>query len=133
MLGAAFGLLIAVSLLTRPLPAEQLNSFFARLHTPVGRESDVRLTGPAGTTKAEADRGVQSVAAGASGEPAAAAEGDAAQFDYRKASAFAYRGLQRIGVEIPRLGRIDWGGFLLAWGLVGALIVLLMWLARLGA
>ena len=76
---------------------------------------------------------MRSVAAVASWEPAAAAEGEAAQLDYRKASAFAYRGLQRVGLEIPRLGRIDWGGFLLAWGLVGALIVLLMWLARLGA
>ena len=133
MLGAAFGLLIVVSLLTRPLPAEQLNPFFARLHTPVGRESDVRVTAPAGIAKAQADHGVQSVAAVASWEPAAAAEGEDAQWDYRKASAFAYRSLQRVGLEIPRLGRIDWGGFLLAWGLVGALIVLLMWLARLGA
>ena len=133
MLGAAFGLLIAVSLLTRPLPAEQLDSFFARLHTPVGRESEVRLAGPEGTAQAEAEPEAHSVAAAPSGDPASTTEGDAAQFDYRKASAFAYRGLQRIGIEIPRLGRIDWGGFLLAWGLVGALIVLLMWLARLGA
>ena len=133
MLAAAFGLLIAVSLLTRPLPAEQLDSFFARLHTPVGRESDVRLTGPARTTKTEADPAAHSVAAALSEEPASTTEGVALQLDYRKASAFAYRGLQRFGVEIPRFARIDWGGFLTAWGLVGVFIVLLIWLARLGA
>ena len=133
MLGVAFGLLIIVSLLTRPLPAKQLNGFFARLHTPVGRESDVRLTAPAGTAKAGADRRVQAVAPDASSELTSAAEGDDIQLDYQKASAFAYRSLQRLGLEIPRAGRIDWGGFLVAWGLVGAFIVLLMWLARLGA
>ena len=133
MLGAAFGLLIVVSLLTQPLPVEQLNPFFARLHTPVSRESGGRSGASVGATGADTDEGVRSVAPPRSSEVTPGPEDHSAEWDYEKASAFAYRGLQRFGLEIPRMDRIDWGGFLLAWGLVGVLVALLMWLARLGA
>ena len=42
--------------------------------------------------------------------------------DYRKSSRFAYPGLQKLGLEIPRMTWFDWGGFLAAWVLVGGLI-----------
>ncbi len=51
----------------------------------------------------------------------------------RKSSRFAYRRLQELGLEIPRLSWFDWGGFLAAWLLVGGLIGLLIWLAGLGS
>ena len=54
-------------------------------------------------------------------------------FDYRKSSRFAYRRLQELGLEIPRLSWFDWGGFLAAWVMVGGLIGLLIWLAGLGS
>ncbi len=52
--------------------------------------------------------------------------------DYGKASQFAYPGLRKIGIEIPRMSFIDWAGFLAAWLTVGGLIALLVWLASLG-
>lgn len=116
MLGVEFGLLILVSLLTRPHPREQLDPFFARLHTPVGREEEVCPDGPPGTKLHEAATlGLHGVV-----------------LDYRKASAYAYPGLQRAGLEIPRMGLVDWGGFLGAWALVGLLIGLLVWLSGIG-
>jgi Na+/proline symporter len=42
MLAVEFGVMIAVSLLTPPLPAGRLDPFYARLLTPVGREDEVR-------------------------------------------------------------------------------------------
>jgi hypothetical protein len=52
--------------------------------------------------------------------------------DYQKTSPLAYQGLRRFGIEIPRLTASDWGGFVVAWGTVGGLIALLVWLASLG-
>jgi hypothetical protein len=52
--------------------------------------------------------------------------------DYQQTSRFAYKGLQKMGIEVPRLSATDWGGFLLAWATVGGLIALLIWLASLG-
>ena len=57
---------------------------------------------------------------------------DGTVLDYRKSSRFAYPRLQRLGLEIPRMTWFDWGGFVAAWLLVFALIVLLIWLAALG-
>ena len=133
MLGAAFGLLIVVSLLTRTLPVEQLNPFFARLHTPVARESGGRFGASVGATGPSTDEGVRSVAPPRSSKVTPGPEGHSAEWDYERASAFAYRSLQRFGLEVPRMDRVDWGGFLLAWGFVGVLVMLLLWLARLGA
>jgi len=116
VLAVEFGLLILVSLLTRPHPAPELDAFFARLHTPVGREQEVRA--PAG----EGAPLPQSALLGLDGEA----------LDYRRASAFAYPAARRFGLEIPRLTRQDVAGFLLAWALVGGLILLLQWLATLG-
>jgi Na+/proline symporter len=114
MLTAEFSLLILVSLLTRPHPDSQLDPFFARLHTPVGMEHKFRLQTPdIALTKA-------------------AGESDETLLDYGKASAYAYPGLQRLGVEIPRMTWTDCGGFLLAWGLVAALVGLLVALASFG-
>ncbi len=115
MLGVEFGLLIFVSLLTKPHADAQLDAFFARLHTPVGKEHDVRLDAKKDDLPESATLGMEGVV-----------------LDYRKASAFAYRGLQRWGIELPRLNWLDWGGFLGAWGLVGFLILLLIWLAGIG-
>ena len=68
------------------------------------------------------------------GLPEAATIGlDGAAFDYRKSSRFAYRRLQELGFEIPRLSWFDWGGFLVAWVLVGGLVGLLTYLAGLGS
>ncbi len=117
-LGVEFGLLIAVSLGTRPHPAEQLDPFFARLHTPVGKEEEVRLEVAEGDTvklHETATLGLHGMA-----------------LDYRKASQWAYPGLQKLGWEIPRLTKIDILGFLGAWVLVFALILLLVFLAGLG-
>jgi Na+/proline symporter len=116
MLAVEFGLLILVSWLTRPQPASQLDPFFARLHTPVGMEQKFRLQAPS-----------------AGPHPAAiSSERDGIPLDYDRASAYAYRTLQRLGLEIPRMTWVDCGGFLLAWGLVAALIGILLTLANLG-
>jgi Na+/proline symporter len=115
VLAVEFGLLVLVSLLTRPHPAAQLDPFFARLHTPVGRESEVRLDAPGEILPESATLGMEG-----------------ALLDYRKSSAYAYPRLQRLGIEVPRMTVVDWGGFLAAWALVGALIALLVWLSGLG-
>jgi hypothetical protein len=52
--------------------------------------------------------------------------------DYQKTAPLAYQGLRRLGLEIPRLAATDWGGFLLAWAVVGGPVALLVWLASLG-
>lgn len=117
-LGVEFGLLIGVSLMTRPHPAEQLDPFFARLHTPVGKEEEVRLELPDG----ELVKLHESATFGLEG----------VSLDYRKASQWAYPALQKLGWEIPRLTKLDLLGFAGAWVLVGALIVLLMGLASIG-
>ena len=57
---------------------------------------------------------------------------DGVKLDYRKSSAYAYRGLQRLGIEVPRMTWFDWGGFVLAWIFVGALLALMLFLAGFG-
>jgi len=52
--------------------------------------------------------------------------------DYGKAAIYGYQAPRRIGFEIPRMNIVDWGGFVAAWFMVGALIVLLIWLAGVG-
>jgi hypothetical protein len=115
LLTLEFGVLAAVSLCTRPQPAQVLDPFFARLLTPVGKEAEVRAA------SAESDEGVASL-----GMPEGA-------LDFARAAPYGYAAARRWGLEIPRLGWVDWCGFALAWILVGALIGLLAWLARLGA
>lgn len=41
--------------------------------------------------------------------------------------------LKRVGLEIPRPGRQTVWGFVLAWGVVLAIVLVTMWLARIGA
>ena len=116
MLGAQFGVFVLVSLLTSPQAAAQLDPFFARLHAPVGREEEFALAEMPETFIEEATLGLHGVA-----------------LDYQKTSPLAYPFLQQFGIEIPRLSVADWGGFLVAWGTVGGLVALLIWLASLGA
>jgi hypothetical protein len=112
MLAVEFGLMIVVSLATRPRDLSKLGPFYARLHTPVGREYEVCWDEPPQDLPESATLGM-----------------DGTSLDYRKSSRFAYSKLQELGFELPRLTRFDWGGFLVAWVLVGGLIVLLIWLA----
>ena len=111
-----FGLMILVSLVTRPRDLSALGPFYARLHTPVGKEDEVRWDEPPHDLPESATLGMEGIV-----------------LDYRKSSRFAYRRLQKLGLEIPRLTWFDWGGFLAAWVLVGGLIGLLIWLAGLGS
>jgi len=115
MLAVEFGLLILVSLLTRPRDLSTLGPFYARLHTPVGREDEVRWDEPPHDLPESATLGMEGTS-----------------LDYRKSSRFAYARLQELGFEVPRFTLFDWGGFLVAWVLVGGLIGLLVWLAGLG-
>ena len=114
MLAVEFGLMILVSLVTTPRDLSALGPFYARLHTPVGKEDEVRWDEPPDELPESATLGM-----------------DGTVLDYRKSSRFAYPRLQKLGLEIPRMTWFDWGGFLAAWVLVGALIVLLIWLAAL--
>jgi hypothetical protein len=114
-LAVEIGLLVVVSLLTRPHAAAQLDPFYARLLTPVGREAEVAWSDAPSELPESATLGLEGT-----------------RLDYRKSSAFAYAFLQRMGIEVPRLTWFDWGGFALAWLLVLALVALLVWLARLG-
>jgi Na+/proline symporter len=115
VLAAQLVVLVTVSLLTKPQPADWLDPFFARLHTPVGREAEFVLARPSGGYSEEASLGLPI----------------AAPLDYHKASSLAYRSLRSFGFEIPRMGFADWAGFAVAWVTVGGLIVLLQWLASL--
>jgi len=112
ILAVEFGLLILVSLLTRPQNRGQLDFFFARLLTPVGREREFERPGESGSFPEYATLGL-----------------DGPGLDYQKASALGYRALQRIGIEVPRLTWFDVAGFVAAWCFVGMLIALLAWLA----
>jgi Na+/proline symporter len=114
MLAVEFGLMILVSLVTRPRNLSTLDPFYARLHTPVGKEDEVRWDEPHDDLPESATLGMEGIT-----------------LDYRKSSRFAYPALQKLGLEIPRMTRFDWGGFLAAWALVGGLIGLLIWLAAL--
>jgi hypothetical protein len=116
MLGTQFGLLVVVSLCTRPYGMSAIGPFYARLHTPVGKEDEVRWLDPPGELPEAATLGM-----------------GGALLDYRKASRWAHRGFQRIGLEVPRLTWFDWVGFLAAWLAVGGLIGLLTWLAGVGS
>jgi Na+/proline symporter len=108
-----FGLLIVVSLMTRPGDPAALDPFYARLYTPVGREVEVSRDAVAETLPESATLGMEGVV-----------------LDYRKSSRFAYHGLQRFGLEVPRLTWFDGGGFAVAWVLVAGLVALLAWLAE---
>jgi hypothetical protein len=108
--------LILVSLCTRPHVDSQLDPFFARLLTPVGKEREVQFTDAPASLPESATLGL-----------------DGVTLDYRKSSAYAHRSLQRLGVELPRMTWFDWGGFVLAWIFVGALVWLLVFLASFGA
>ena len=115
MLAVEFGLLVLVSLLTRPRDLSILGPFYARLHTPVGKEDEVRWDEPPSDLPESATLGMEGTS-----------------LDYRKSSRFAYPGFKSFGLEVPRLTWFDWGGFLAAWVLVGGLIGLLIWLAGSG-
>lgn len=115
-LSTEFGLLVLVSLLTRPHPAGRLDPFFARLLTPVGKEPEVQWTDAPADLPESATLGM-----------------DGVTLDYRKSSAYAYRGLQRFGIEMPRMTPFDWGGFVLAWIFVGLLLALMLYLTGFGA
>ena len=52
--------------------------------------------------------------------------------DYDKAAPYGYDAPRRAGFEIPRMTVVDWGGFFAGWFMVGAPIVLLIWLASIG-
>jgi len=114
MLTVEFGLMILASLVTRPRDLSSLGPFYARLHTPVGHEDEVRWDEPPDDLPESATLGMEGTA-----------------LDYRKSSRFAYARLQQFGVELPRLTWFDWVGFLAAWVLVLGLIGLLIWLAGL--
>jgi len=86
------------------------------LLTPVGRENEVLLVNQDVELHESATLGMDGIV-----------------LDYQKASRFGYAGLRRMGIELPRLTRFDFAGFLAAWGLVLMLITLLYWLAGLGA
>jgi len=115
MLSAEFGVLILVSLCTKSQPAKQLDPFFARLHTPIGREEEFTETTPSENPHESATLGLHGL-----------------RLDYNLAKKNAYPSLRRWDLEIPRMTWSDWNGFLAAWGLVFALIGLLAWLATLG-
>jgi len=112
-LAAQFGLLILVSLATPPIPADRLDPFFARLLTPVGKEGDMSLVSPPAHFADEAALGLQGPG-----------------LDYAKTAHLGYAGLRRLGLEIPRMGWMEWGGFIVAWVTVGALLALLYGLSR---
>ncbi len=114
MLAVEFGLMIVVSLITRPRDLSTLGPFYARLQTPVGKEDEVRWEEPPNDLPESATLGMEGIA-----------------LDYHKSSRFAYPRLQKLGLEIPRMTWFDWGGFLAAWVLVGGLIGLLIWLTAL--
>ena len=114
MLAVEFGLMIVVSLITRPRDLATLGPFYARLQTPVGKEDEVRWEEPPNDLPESATLGMEGIA-----------------LDYHKSSRFAYPRLQKLGLEIPRMTWFDWGGFLAAWVLVGGLIGLLIWLTAL--
>jgi Na+/proline symporter len=114
-LATEFGLLVLVSLLTRPHAAGRLDPFFARLLTPVGKEPEVQWTDAPADLPESATLGM-----------------DGVRLDYRKSSAYAYQGLQRLGFEVPRMTWFDWGGFVLAWIFVGALLALMLFLTGVG-
>jgi Na+/proline symporter len=116
MLATQFGLLVLVSLCTRPYDLSAIGPFYARLHTPVGKEAEVRWV--------DLPRDL----------PEAATLGmDGQMLDYGKASRWAYKHLQKIGLEIPRLTGFDVVGFLAACLCVAGLIGLLTWLAGVGS
>jgi Na+/proline symporter len=114
MLAVQFGVMVLLSLITRPHPEEQLNPFFARLYTPVGRESEMQERVPQNQLSDDTMLGLHGPS-----------------LDYHKAAALGYAAPRRLGLELPRLTVADWAGFLAAWGIVAALIGLLCFLAQL--
>lgn len=113
ILGLQFGSMIIVSLITRSHSKEQLDAFYARLLTPVGREE--------GIARPETPGAPEHLSLGLHGTV----------LDYDRAAHFGMKSVRPLGLEIPRMTWFDIVGFVAAWGLVGALIALLAWLARL--
>ncbi len=129
MLATEFGLMILISLMTTPREMSTLGPFYARLHTPVGKEDEVRCADKPKPSLESSDFFEQP---GLTDLPESATLGmDGVLLDYRKSSRYAYPALQRLGFEIPRLTWFDCAGFLAAWALVGGLICLLIWISRL--
>jgi Na+/proline symporter len=116
LLALEFGVLLVVGLCTRPQSPSMLDPFFARLLTPVGKEAEVRALGPSSGQEEQAALGLPEGA-----------------LDFARAACYGYATPRRWGLELPRLGWVDWAGFAAAWLLVLALIGLLAWLAQLGA
>jgi hypothetical protein len=116
MLVTQFGLLVLVSLCTRPFDLSALGPFYARLHTPVGKENEVRWVEPPQDLPLSATLGMGGVV-----------------LDYRMTSRWTHQRFQGMGLEIPRLTWFDWAGFLAAWLGVGGLIGVLTWLAEVGS
>jgi Na+/proline symporter len=108
-----FGMLMLVSLVSRPPARSRLDPFYARLLTPVGKEGEVALEAPPSSHAEEAGLGLH--------QPG---------LDYHRAAAWGYEWPRRLGFVIPRLGRSEWGGFLLAWGMVAGLLLFLIALSR---
>ncbi|MFO0945015.1 MAG: sodium:solute symporter family protein [Planctomycetota bacterium] len=118
-LTAQFAILVLVSLLTKPEDKRQLDAFYSRLHTPVGKEMEHEAE--ARTTHDEplpesATLGMHGIV-----------------LDYQRASGNAYPLPRTWGLEIPRMTAVDWLGFLVAWTVVGGLLGLLVLVARWGA
>jgi Na+/proline symporter len=108
-----FGMLMLVSLASRPPERSRLDPFFARLLTPVGKEAEVALASPPSRHAEEAALGLQLPG-----------------LDFRRAATWGYEWPRRFGFEIPRFGKSEWGGFLLAWGMVAGLLLFLIALSR---
>jgi Na+/proline symporter len=108
-----FGILMLGSLLSRPPERSRLDPFYARLLTPVGKEASVALDRSPDDHPQEAGLGLH--------QPG---------LDYHRAADWGYAWPRRFGFEIPRLGRSEWGGFLLAWGVVAGLLMFLITLSR---
>ena len=104
MLGTQFGLLVLVSLCTRPYDLSRIGPFYARIHTPVGKENEARSLMPLPDPPESATLGM-----------------DGVYLDYRQSSRWAYQGLQRFGLEVPRLSWFDWLGLSRCLGFRGRL------------
>src|SRR5262249_30879074 len=91
MLATEFGLMILISLVTTPRDMSTFGPFYARLHTPVGKEDEVRCDDGSEYPLESTDRFDQAVLHDL---PESATLGmDGVLLDYRKSSRFAYQRL----------------------------------------